>query len=191
MHRFYFPASLLLILLSGCGSSSRPVSLPIWQKHVEQYVHEQGKGDPTVLRDVTIADGKKGFALLGSPDRGDSTDAVGLLLGHRAIQGGPSFIYLVGLVERGKIADIRLVSVAFEHDKPTWATTPANPAALDVYRKYRTSQWQQHFPDRPTPPLASSNFPASDDVFRLSTDDDRVTAVHPSSGATWTLKVGR
>src|SRR5437763_92600 len=98
MRRIFLPVSLVLFLLVGCGSSSRSVSFPSWQKQVEQYVHEQGKGDPTVLRDVTIADGQKGFAVLGSPDRGNATDAVGVLLGHRAIRGRPSFVYLVGLV---------------------------------------------------------------------------------------------
>jgi hypothetical protein len=190
MHRLYLPSPLLLVLLTGCGTATRSVSLPVWQKQVERYVHEEGKGDPTVLRDLTLADGRKGFATLGSPDRANSTDAVGLLLGHRAIQGRPSFVYLVGVVDRGKIDDIRLASLAFEKEKPIWSMSPSNPAALEAYRKFQISEWRKHFPDRATPPLASSNFPASDDVFRLNSSDDRVTAEHPPSGATWTLNIG-
>src|SRR5438105_4556937 len=107
MRRIFLPALLLVVLMSGgCGSSSRSVNLPIWEKHVDQFVKEQGKGDPTVLRDVKIADGIKGFAMLGAQDRGSSTDAVGVLLGHRPIQGRPSFIYLVGLVHRANVEDI-------------------------------------------------------------------------------------
>src|SRR2546421_7194772 len=89
-----------LLVFTGCASSpSQSVSLPIWQKAVEQYVREAGQGDPSALGDVTLPDGRHGFAVLGDPIVKNSTDAVGVLLGHRPLNGKLAFIYLVGVVE--------------------------------------------------------------------------------------------
>ena len=73
-------ATASLLTLTGCGGGAvRSVNLNSWQQNVAQYVKERGEGDPTVLRDVTLADGLKGYAMLGNPVVQDSTDAVGLV----------------------------------------------------------------------------------------------------------------
>jgi hypothetical protein len=168
-----------ICLFTGCGGpNNQTVSLPIWQQHVEQYVHDFGKDDPTSLRDLTIPDGRKGFAVNGSPLPKDSTDAVGLLLAHRPVDGRPAFIYLVGIVDKEKLTDIRLAMLTFDNGKSHWHVSPANAGALETYRRSHPSTAGKE---------SVQNFPAANDVFNLDVAGGRVTAVHAPSGASWTV----
>src|SRR6185436_12177688 len=56
-------ATLLCAL--GCSSS---VSIPQWQQQVERYVREDGRGDPNVLRNMTLEGGRPGFGIIGTED---------------------------------------------------------------------------------------------------------------------------
>jgi hypothetical protein len=188
----------VLSFMTGCGSSaaSQNASLSGWQGSVEHYIHEYGKDDPAVLGDLTIADGRKGFAVLGQAVPTESQDAVGLLLAHRPIAGKPSFVYLVGFLEKQDVRDVRLAVLTMEGGKPHWEISPANAAALAAYRKYREAAWRQRFPGRKEPPLAAMNFPAPDDVFSLNGDatngggGSALTVTHSASGASWSLAPG-
>ena len=84
-------AGLSLILMTICGGCSGGGSISSWQKSVEGYVSERGKGDPLVLRDVTLPDGRRGFATIGAPVPAESNDINGVLVGHRAIDGQNAF----------------------------------------------------------------------------------------------------
>jgi hypothetical protein len=182
---------LLIPLLCGCnGAASQNTSLPGWQHAVEAYVHDIGKDDPAALGEVQLAGGRLGFAVLGNPVPTESQDAVGVLLAHRPIAGKPAFIYLVGVVNKQEVRDIRLALLTFEDGKPRWSLSPANSAALDAYRKHRDAVWRHQFPGRKDPPADALNFPAASDVFSLSSDAQRITVAHAASGASWTLTVG-
>ena len=179
---------------SGCSaSSSRSVSLSAWQHNVENYVRVQGQGDPTVLRDTTLADGRKGYAMLGNPVMKESTDAVGLLLGAPRVGESPALVYLVGIVQRGKTTDLRLAVLRFRGGQLYWTVGASNPQSVAGYLKYRDAEWRASSPQRHDAPLLAEAFPALGDVFTLNTSDDRVAATHQQTGASWsvTLDGGR
>lgn len=170
-----------MLLAGGCaepGPGPRPmtVTLATWQHAVEQYVRDEGNGDPIVLRDTTLPDSRRGFAMIGEPDIEHSSDASGLLLGRRLIAGRQWFIYLVGLIQHGAVRDIRLVGFSWSPDKTCWQVSPPNPDSL---RRYVNLQRNNAlFPV----------FPAKTDHFELSTTDQVALAIHRQSGASWELK---
>jgi hypothetical protein len=190
MTRTFATRSLMLLAFAllfcgGCGGpSAGSVSIPAWQQHVEKYVHEFGKDDPAALRDVPLPDGRKGFAVNGSPLPQESQDVVGVLLAFRPIAGRPSFVYLVGVVDKEKVTDIRLALLSIDGSaKFHWSLSPPNAAALAAYQKYRGgSDAEKRRPE---------SFPAPQDVFMLTNvEGGRVTAVHQPSGASWTVAAG-
>src|SRR6476661_8232705 len=115
----YFPqrigkllaSSLLLALLCGAGGGcSSSASISGWRDAVERYVKDEGGGDPSVLKELTIdrSGTVRGFALLGGDRATESTDARAILLAHRPINEQLWFIYLVGIVQNQQTTDIRL-----------------------------------------------------------------------------------
>jgi len=174
-------ACLLMLLTGGCaepGAGPRPmtVTLATWQHAVEQYVRDQGNGDPNVLRDTTLPNSQRGFAMIGEPDIEHSSDADGLLLGRRLIGGREWFIYLVGMIHQGAVRDIRLAGFCWSPDKTWWQVSPPNPDSLQRYANVQRNE--ELFPA----------FPAKTDHFDLSTTDQVAVAAHRESGASWELK---
>ncbi len=174
-------ACLLMLFAGGCaepGPGPRPmtVTLATWQNAVEQYVRDQGNGDPNVLRDTTLPNSQRGFALIGEADVEHSSDADGLLLGHRLIAGREWFIYLVGLIHQGAVRDIRLVGFCWSPDKTWWQVSPPNPGSLQRYANVQSQD--AIFPV----------FPAKKDHFGLAITDHVAVAIHRESGASWELK---
>ena len=183
----------LAALCGGCGGGggTRSVSFDTWRDGVETYVTDTGKGDPAVLRDTTYK-GRPAFAQLGNPIAAEGTDAVGVLLGHKPVAGRPSFVYLVGLVEKEKVQDIRLAAVQpipSQGGKTQfkWLTGKENAAQTKRYLDYRKQQFAQRFPGRQDVPPAYTAFPGEGDVFELGVTPAQITATHAGSGATWTL----
>lgn len=191
LHPIVATALLLLCLAcaGGCGSGRRSVTIPAWQKNVEQYVKREGNGDPTILRDVRLPDSRRGYSMLGSDRPAESTDANGVLLGFRDISGRNWFIYLVGLVKQQRVEEIRLAALTFDADKLTWKLGRADPQALEKYRTFKQKQWRERFPQRGLPPPEYLGFPTADDHFQLTVSDGQVTVVNPSSGAQWELNL--
>jgi hypothetical protein len=174
-------------LCGGCGGpSAGSVSIPAWQEHVEKYVHDFGKDDPASLREVSLPDGRKGFAVNGSPLPQEAQDVVGLMLAFRPIEGRPSFVYLVGVVDKERVTDIRLALLSIDSGaKFHWSVSPPNASALATYQRFRGAAGADNEKRHP------ENFPAPQDVFTLtSAEGGRVTAVHAPSGASWTVAVG-
>jgi len=170
-----------MLLAGGCaepGAGPRPmtVTLATWQQAVEQYVRDQGNGDPNVLRDTTLSNSQRGFAMIGDSDIEHSSDATGLLLGHRLIGGREWFIYLVGLIHQGAVRDIRLVAFCWSPDKTLWQVSPPNSDSL---RRYTNVQSDNVF---------FPVFPAKTDHFELSTTNQVAVAIHRQSGAVWQLE---
>ena len=180
-------AMLLIFALFACGGCGGPsagsISIPAWQQHVEKYVHDFGKDDPASLRDVSLPDGRKGFAVNGSPLPQESQDVVGVLLAFRPIDGRPSFVYLVGVVDKERVSDIRLALLSIDGSaKFHWSISPPNAPALAAYQKSRGADADKRRPE---------NFPAERDVFTItSVEGGRVTAVHAPSGASWSVAAG-
>lgn len=178
----------MLVAVTGCGGGgSRSVSFKSWQGDVEQYVKVQGKGDPASLRTVTLPDGRHGFSTIGGPIVSESTDANGVLVGYRPVKGQPAFIYLVGMVEKGKVHDVHVAAVSFQGDRAQWTQGPANQAALAAYEKYKDAEWRRRFPGRAEAPAEYLTFPSPDDAFQVTDSGNSVIVTHTASGAKWTL----
>jgi hypothetical protein len=194
--RSLFVSSVALLLLSGITGCSTPgvsVSLDTWKEGVETYVKEVGKGDPVALRDATYK-GRPAFAQIGHPISAEGTDVIGLLLGHRPVQGRPSFIYLVGLVDKDQVEDIRVAVLQAIRSQGTdtqfkWLVGTKDDQAVKKYRAYRTDLYKRRFPQGGDPPPPYTSFPGEDDIFDLTVAPDRVTVSHPPSGAQWNLPV--
>jgi hypothetical protein len=183
-----FPLTLLFATLCfGCGGGARQASVAAWQKNVEQYVRVQGKGDPAVLRDLTLSDSRRGYAMVGGDRPAESSEANGVLLGFREVEGRGYFIYLVGVVEKQTVKEIRLAALTTDGGKVEWKVAPNNTGALSTYRAYNDTFWRQRFPERASPPPQYLGFPTPDDHFSMSVSGNRVTVTHPPSKATWQL----
>jgi hypothetical protein len=184
-----FPAAsiLCLLLFTGCAQPTRPVSLPIWQESVERYIAEEASGDPNVLREMNWARDQKGFSIIGAPVPEKSTDANGLLLAHRQIAGRTRFVFLVGLVERREVGDIRLAVYTPGDQRQHWHMSPENPQSLQRYLEHRRNNWPILYPGLSEPPPGYLSFPRADDEFHLAVDGNRLTVTHQQSGATWML----
>ena len=181
--------AFVLLNSLGCGGGSRSVSIPVWQKNVEQYVRNQGKGDPTVLRDVTLPDARRGYSVIGSDRPSDSTDANGILLGLAQHDGRRWFVYIVGLVSKQKVGEIRLAALSTDGGRYEWKVGENDREALKTYRAYLEQMWKKRFPDRELMPADYLNCPRPEDNFAMSTSGSTVTVTHPPSGAGWELKL--
>ena len=179
------PGVLCLAALTGCASSGSK-NIAGWQKSVEQYIHERGD-DPAVLRDACLEDGRPGFVVIGGLDPRKSTDARGILLGHKTIDNRPWFIYLVGIVQREKVQEIRLAALsATPSGQRTWRIGPRDSKSLKLYRDWGWNEWKKVAAGaHGAPPPHYTNFPRPDDVFDLTLDGQRLIAKHTASGAIW------
>ena len=179
------PPLLLISILFGCGKRA---DLPTWQRTVERHVIDTGGGDPSVLRNVTLADGRPGFAIFSRDRPSESTDAVGVLLGHREVNRRLWVVYLFGLVDRQHIKEIRLAAMEVMEDGGyRWIVGKPDRQALETYRNYNATMARERFPDRREPPAEYLGFPLPGDRFDLTNEDSILRAIHPPSGATWTI----
>lgn len=177
---------LLGSFVGGCGTN---VTMNSWQHDLERYVREDGQGDPAVLRDLKIDPNRPGFTQVGNEDPRHGTDAKGLLLGHKVVNGQPWFFYLVGLVKDQKVDEIRLAALSVRPTGDVWSLSPKSPEALHMYRNYNEGLGKQRFPGHKQAPTDYSGFPRDEDDFDLSLDGNHVTAVHKQSGAWWELNL--
>lgn len=182
-----FVPSCLLVLLSACTPTIRPVSIPIWQESVERYIVEEASGDPNVLREMTWSRDQKGFSIIGAPVPEKSTDANGLLLAHRDIAGARRFVFLVGLVDQREVEDIRLAVLTPVNGQHHWDLSPRNSESLERYLQHRRDNWQIHYPGHTEPPPGYLSFPRPDDEFHLTGEGNNLTVTHQQSGAAWRL----
>ena len=187
--REFLRALWLFSLLLWAGGCSTPVTVESWQKNVEDYVWQEANGDPNCLRNVTLATGEPGFALIGEKMMENSTDANGLLLGYRQVGGRGRFIFLVGMVRNRIVEDIRLAALWSEDGQLKWMMGAENPQASAAYRQYREAAWRKVFPALQEPPATAMVFPGPDDVFQIAPDEGRIMVRHEQSGARWELSL--
>lgn len=176
-----------LAFFAGCSNS---VSLEQWRQRVDEFVWQEANGDPNLLRDQTLGlpgSDHRGLAVLGDTDVEKSTDAYGVLLGHKRINGRAAFVFLVGIVSKQTAEDVRLAVLSVEKGKSQWQVSEENDAALEQYLGHRAAAWKSAAGASGDVPASLRSFPAIDDVFRLSVEPGQVSARHVGSGATWTL----
>jgi hypothetical protein len=184
---------VLILLLGGCGSSSSTSSSAItsWQRGVEQYLATKNN-DPQSLRDVTLEDSRRGFAVLGGEDPRKATDERALLLAHKTIGERPWFIYLVGVVKNEQVQELRLVTLSVAGGQTTWRVGPRDAQAFKQYRDAGWSEWKQHATagggvDANKPPPQYTSFPRASDVFEVTIDGSVIRAQHAASSAVFTV----
>jgi len=180
-------AIAIFLLLASTGCHQQQVSLRTWQDSVENYVWDQANGDPSALRDLPTPGPWKGFSIISENDAAAATDVNGVLLGHRAIGSKTYFIFLVGVVQRQQVQDIRLAALNASPDGFQWRLTDKSDQPLGIYRDFKSAQWHKLFPQRGNGPWSYTGFPSEGDVFKLTVGDGKVTATHEQSGAAWTL----
>jgi len=156
---------------------------------VEHYLWDQGNGDATVLRDLPTPGTWKGFSIFSENDPASSTDVNGVLLAHRSIGSKTYFVYLVGLVQKQQVQDIRLALLNCSEDRCEWRSSRRNNDSLRAYADFKTAEWKKMFPGRAEGPWNYSGFPGEGDLFKIAVAGNRVTATHEASGAQWTLEV--
>ncbi len=178
---------LLLPLLGAAGGCVNQVTIPSWQREVVRYVRDEADADPTALRDITLPDGRRGFAVIAHHDTRESTDANGLLLSHERAGGQMWLIYLVGLVEKQRVTDIRLAALSMDENRSTWRRGLESKPSLRAYRQGGLQDAHARFPDRKTPPPRYLGFPRPDDSFELVNSSGHLVATHQPSGARWEL----
>jgi hypothetical protein len=193
--RFVMAVACLAAVCGGCGANtpSRSVTFDTWRGGLEKYVDNVGKGDPAVLRDTTYL-GRPAFAQIGDPIAAEGTDAIGVLLGFKPVAGRPSFIYLVGLVDKEKAQDIRLavaqpIPSQGQKTQFKWIMDKEDKQATERYVNYRKQLFSQRFPGRKDVPPEYTAFPGEGDVFDLGISPTEVTATHAASGAVWRLPI--
>jgi hypothetical protein len=161
-----------------------------WRNSVEKYVKERGKGDPAILREVTWPESRRQFSTIGGDDPHVSQDVRGVMLGFKQINGKRWFIFIVGVVNKEVVEDIRVEAMSpKDGDDYAWRTSPPNAKSLAAYVDYKTRLWKQRFPGRESAPAQYTVFPQEDDVFNLQVEQGRVIVTHPASGARWELVI--
>ena len=183
------PSFLLVLAAAGSGCASRSINLKTWQKDVEKYVAANGN-DPAVLRDVTLSGSRRGFGAIAKDDPRQAQDANGVLIAHETVATRPWVVYLVGIVDKQRVEEIRLAAVSIVHGKATWRVGGKDSQALRRYREHGLSQWRAQPHDRGAkPPALYTTFPRESDVFDAQVNGSRLQATHQGSGARWEVEL--
>ncbi|MHC4080705.1 MAG: hypothetical protein ACYTFF_15335 [Planctomycetota bacterium] len=191
---------LLMLLAGGCAASP----IKAWQAALEEYVEEQGNGDLNVLRAVDRSPSESDFGVIGAKHEGipfvmpKRTDANGVLLGYRTLDGRGWYVYVVGTVEYHgafvdfplddpRLTDIRLAAVSGGGGSFRWLLSPPDEAAVVRYCEPQLEKWRHSHPSRAAATAAPTTFPTPADDFRLDVAPEAFTVVEEHSRATWTL----
>src|SRR5215207_1378992 len=163
-HSLLFPlvAALFLSFAGGCAKS---VNFDTWRGGVKDYVRNHGGGDPTVLRELNASPAHRGYRMIGGNRPSESTDVVGVLVGNATIADRPWLIFLVGLVDKQQVEDIRVAALNVQNDRYTWRMSRADDRAVDAYVNHNKGLARRRFPDRRKEPVEYLGFPREDDRF--------------------------
>jgi hypothetical protein len=181
-------ASLFLLfslLSSGCAMKN-PVA--VWQGSLDEYIAEQGAGDPNVLRDTfdmhsrgrlrpaSITFGGE-FKGTGMPGFRAKRYVNGVLLGQRDVDSRPWYFFLVGVRSRdgAEIEDIRLAAFTPAKEGLLWRVAPPDPEALGRYLSETEGG------------SLAVTFPSPLDKYSLGLSGHVATAAEERSGAEWEL----
>jgi len=187
--RTTFAISIVLLLASAGCQQQQQVSLRSWQGSVEHYIWDQANGDPTALRDLPTPGNWKGFSVISENNPAAATDVNGVLLGHRTIGSKSYFLFLVALVKKQQVQDIRLAALNAAPDGFHWQLAQSNNDSFRAYHDFNDAQWRKLFPRRASGPWSYTGFPSEGDVFKLTISGGRITATHEQSGANWMLEL--
>jgi hypothetical protein len=194
------------VLLAGCAASqaepaaaaSAPLdagtlmaerAFAVWQRRLDAYVAHIGQGDAAVLAQQTTL--RSAADLRPAPIRfsvsdiealvpgRDGYDATGVLLGKLPDRAAPTYVFIVGLVERQDerprtILDVRVLTMSIHDGASLWAAGTADAQALALYLRHVDTATTLRFPGR-------------SDRFALLPCGTGVCVEERRSGARWHL----
>ena len=177
---------MVSMLAGGCA---KPVNFDTWRAGVEDYVRNHGGGDPAVLRELNASPSHPGYRLMSGDHPSKSTDVVGVLLGNTDVAGQPWLVFLVGLVDKQDVEDIRVAALNVRDNKFTWRMGKEDDRARDAYVNHNKGLARRRFPGRRKEPPEYRSFPREEDRFETAAQGQSVGVTHPPSGAKWHVNV--
>jgi hypothetical protein len=179
----------LVLAFSFAGGCAKSVNFDTWRAGVEDYVKNHGGGDPAVLRELDADPSHPGYTMISADRPSESTDAVGVLVGNATVAGRPWAVFLVGLVDKQKVDDIRVAALSVRDNKYTWRMSKKDDRAVDAYVNYNRGLARRRFPDRKNEPVDYLGFPREEDRFEMTQQSESVGVTHPPSGAKWHVNI--
>jgi hypothetical protein len=188
-HPLLLPLVAAVLVSSLAGGCAKSVNFDTWRAGVEDYVKNHAAGDPTALRELNVDASHPGYRLNGSDRPSESTDAVGVLVGNAVAADRPWIVFLVGLVEKQKVKDIRVAALSVHDNRYAWRMGKKDDKALKAYVDYNKGLAHRRFPDRKKEPAEYLGFPREDDRFEMTQQGDAIGVTHEPSGAKWHVTV--
>lgn len=184
------------LLVLSCTS---PDPLAAWRDRVTTYIGEQGRGDPSILRELVDANARSAhrparlcIGALGGTDirLPRSKDTLGVLVGQHETENRKWYVFLVGIMvhrgeERVAIRDLRAAAFTWDNGRLYWRIGAHEPQTMDRYLRARIEE--SGLSRRRA--RAAMSFPGLFDVFRLEGNESEVGIRETRSGATWRLSL--
>jgi hypothetical protein len=192
--------------LVAAGGCSGDAAIRAWQRSLEEYVTDQGNGDPNVLRAVAEDPSASDFGLIGARSSGvlfvfpARTDVAGLLIGHRRLADRAWFIYVVGAVKyRGTLSnfplddeelrDLRPAAFSAHGGRYEWRLGERDEEAMRLYCRPQLEAWRRSDPSRENASEAPTTFPTPADDWRVETTDETISVTDAHSGVSWSIPI--
>jgi hypothetical protein len=188
-HSLLIPLVAAFVFSTLAGGCAKSVNFDTWRAGVEDYVKNHAGGDPTALRELNADASHPGYKIISADRPSESTDAVGVLVGNAVVSDRPWIVFLVGLVEKQKVKDIRVAALSVRNNQYTWRMGKKDEKALKAYVDYNKGLAHRRFPDRKKEPMEYLGFPREEDRFEMSQQGEAVGVTHPPSGAKWHVTV--
>ncbi len=184
------------LLVLSCTS---PDPLAAWRDRVTIYIGDQGRGDPTVLRELVDSNARSAhrparlcIGALGGTDTRlpRSKDILGVLVGQYKTADRNWYVFLVGtMVHRGEervsIRDLRAAAFSWDRSRLYWQIGTDEPQAVKRYLQARTEESGLS----PRRARSAMSFPGLFDVYQLEGHGYDVNVRETRSGATWKLRL--
>jgi len=188
-HALLLPLAAAFLVSSFAGGCAKSVNYDTWRAGVEDYVKNHGGGDPAVLRELNVDPSHAGYRMIGANRPSESTDAVGVLVGNAMVADRPWVVFLVGLVDKQRVHDIRVAALSVRDNKYTWRMSKKDDRALKAYVDHNKGLAHRRFPDRKKEPIEYLGFPREEDRFEMTQQGESVGVTHTPSAAKWHVTI--
>ena len=145
----------------GCFGCASQDPLPVWKERLGRYVVREGRGDPSVLRELSAigsADSpRSALAVFSAPCASpptlvdDAKNVDGVLLGVYMVDGSQWYVFAVGVSDQpdglpAVLEEVRLMAFSLRGDTFAWREEVASPQRLIGYKRGAPRTWGRPFP---------------------------------------------